>query len=176
MDFMLNLPMPVQKEVHQLGPYAYKTRKIKKFGFNTDKSDEKGHLRMLDHELRTPGEEIAFTARPKIKAQSQIFRYGRSIFCLPYQPKISVFFDLCLHWVSVVRAFNINSTILFTLLWSCIISCCWIIWQQPAEYSGVIKQLVNNLSIKFSVWDARSNYHIGCSFFCFQYRWLERGA
>ena len=32
------------------------------------------------HGLRTPGEEIAFTARPKIKSQSQIFRYGRSIF------------------------------------------------------------------------------------------------
>ena len=29
-----------------------------------------------------------------------IFRYGRSIFCLPHQ---SNFFDLCLHWVSVVR-------------------------------------------------------------------------
>ena len=55
------------------------------------------------HGLRTPGEEVAFTARPKFKSQSQIFRYGRSIFCLPYQPKISDFFDLCLHWVSVVR-------------------------------------------------------------------------
>ena len=32
------------------------------------------------HGLRTPGEEIVFTARPKIKSQSQIFRYGRSIF------------------------------------------------------------------------------------------------
>ena len=32
-----------------------------------------------DHGLRTPGEEITFTARPKIKSQSQIFRYGRSI-------------------------------------------------------------------------------------------------
>ena len=53
--------------------------------------------------LRTPGEEIAFTARPKIKSQSQIFRYGRSIFCLPHRPKISDLFDLCLHWVSVVR-------------------------------------------------------------------------
>ena len=34
----------------------------------------------LVHGLRTPGEEIVFTARPKIK--SQIFRYSRSIFCL----------------------------------------------------------------------------------------------
>ena len=56
------------------------------------------------HGLQMPGEQIAFTARPKIKSQSQIYRYGRSIFCLPHVPKISGFFDLCLHWVSVVRA------------------------------------------------------------------------
>ena len=55
------------------------------------------------HGLRTPGEEIAFTARPKLNSQSQIFRYGRSIFCLPHWPKFSDFFDSCLHWVSVVR-------------------------------------------------------------------------
>ena len=36
------------------------------------------------HGLRTPREEIAFTtAWPKIQSQSQIFRYGRRIFCLP---------------------------------------------------------------------------------------------
>jgi hypothetical protein len=49
-----------------------------------------------DHGLRTPGEEIAFIARPKTHSHSQIFRYGRSIFC----PK---FLCLCLHWVSVVH-------------------------------------------------------------------------
>ena len=48
-----------------------------------------------DHGLRTPREEIAFTARPKIHSHSQIFRYGRSIFCLPHRPKFSDFFDLC---------------------------------------------------------------------------------
>ena len=53
------------------------------------------------HGLRTPSEEITFTARPKIKSQSQIYRYGRSKFCLPHRPKISD--ELCLHWVSVVR-------------------------------------------------------------------------
>ena len=42
-------------------------------------------------------------ARPKI--QSQIFRYSRSIFCLPHRPNFSDFFDFCLHWVSVVRGF-----------------------------------------------------------------------
>ena len=64
------------------------------------------HIRNLacTHGLRTPGEKIVFTARPKIKPQSQIFRSGRSIFCLSHRPKISDFFDLCLHWVSVVRA------------------------------------------------------------------------
>ena len=56
------------------------------------------------HGLRTPGKEIAFTAWPKIKSQSQIFRYGQSIFCLPHRPKISYFFDfICLHCVSIVR-------------------------------------------------------------------------
>ena len=55
------------------------------------------------HGLRTPREEIAFTARPKIHSHSQVFRYGQSIFCLPHRPKFSDFFDLCLHWVSVVR-------------------------------------------------------------------------
>ena len=33
----------------------------------------------------------------------QIFRYGRSIFCVPHRPNFSDIFDLCLHWVSVVR-------------------------------------------------------------------------
>ena len=56
----------------------------------------------LGHGLRTPREEIAFTARPKIQSQSEIFRYGRSIFCLPHRPNFSDIFDLCLHWVSVV--------------------------------------------------------------------------
>ena len=55
------------------------------------------------HGLRTPDEEIAFTALPKINSQSQIYRYGQNIFCLPHLPKISDFFDLCLHWVFVVR-------------------------------------------------------------------------
>ena len=58
------------------------------------------------HGLRTPGEEIAFTARPKIHSYSQIFRYGRSTFCLPHRHKFSYFFELCLHWVSVVRALD----------------------------------------------------------------------
>ena len=57
----------------------------------------------LDHGLRTPREVIAFTARPKIQSQSQIFRYGRSIFYLPHRPNFSDIFDLCCHWVSVVR-------------------------------------------------------------------------
>ena len=37
------------------------------------------------HRLRMPKEELAFTTRPKIHTHSQIFRYGRTIFCLQYQ-------------------------------------------------------------------------------------------
>ena len=59
-----------------------------------------------NHGLRTPREEIAFTARPKIQSQSQIFRYGQSIFCLPQLPNFSDIFYLCLHWESAVREFN----------------------------------------------------------------------
>ena len=53
------------------------------------------------HGLWTPGEEISFTARTKIKYQSQIFRCSQSILFLPNWPKISKCFDLCLHLVSV---------------------------------------------------------------------------
>ena len=34
--------------------------------------------------------------------------YSRSIFCLPHWPKFSDIFDLCLHWVSVVRGTSNN--------------------------------------------------------------------
>ena len=60
----------------------------------------------LWYKPRTRRKEIAFTERPKIHSHSQIFRYGRSMFCLPHRPKFSDFFDLCLHWVSVVRVSN----------------------------------------------------------------------
>ena len=55
-------------------------------------------------------EEKAFTARPKIHSYSQSFRYGQSIFCLPLRPNFSDIFDLCLHWVSVVRGSNQTRT------------------------------------------------------------------
>ena len=86
-------------EVSKTGPKAEGKRK--KQNVNNYFKKYKDNCK---HGLRTPGEEISFTARPKIKSQSQIFRYGRSIFCLPHRPKISDFLDLCLHWVSVVRA------------------------------------------------------------------------
>ena len=70
---------------------------------------------VLEHGLRTPREEIAFTAWPKIQSQSQIFRYGGSIFCLPHRPKFSDIFDLCLHWVSVVRVLEQWVAILSTV-------------------------------------------------------------
>ena len=54
------------------------------------------------HGLQTHREEKAFTVRPKIQSQSQMFWYGRSIFCLPHPPNFSDIFDLCLHW-DIVR-------------------------------------------------------------------------
>ena len=57
-------------------------------------------LDTLINRLRSPREEIAFTAWPRIDSRSQIF----SIFCLPHRPNFSDISDLCLHWVSVVRA------------------------------------------------------------------------
>ena len=53
--------------------------------------------------LRTLREEISFTARPKIHYHSQFFKYGQSIFCQTHWLIFSDIFDLCLHWVSVVR-------------------------------------------------------------------------
>ena len=64
------------------------------------------------HGLRTLGEEIAFTAQPKSNSQSQILRYSQIIFCLPYRPKFSDFFDLCLHWVCVVCDSGKNNMLL----------------------------------------------------------------
>ena len=67
------------------------------------------------HKLKTPSEKIAFTVWPKIHSHSQIFRYGRSIFCLPHRPNFSDIFDLCLHWVSVVREL-IQTIVIFIFL------------------------------------------------------------
>ena len=38
--------------------------------------------------------------------RSEIFRYGRSIFC---RPNFSDIFELCLHWVSIVRGLDYSS-------------------------------------------------------------------
>ena len=65
-----------------------------------------------EHGLRTPGEEIIFPARPKIKSQSQIFTYSQCIFCLPHRPKISDFFDLCVHCVSIVHVLQYTTRVL----------------------------------------------------------------
>ena len=55
------------------------------------------------HGLRTPRKEIALTEWPKIPSHSQIFRYGKSLFFLPYRPNFSDIFDLCFHRMSLVR-------------------------------------------------------------------------
>ena len=85
------------------------------------------------HRLRTPRNESAFTAWPKTQSQSQISRYGGSIFCLPHRPNFSDIFDLCLHWVSVVRECSYSPTntvptnavsiIVTFLFWTC-----WVDW------------------------------------------------
>ena len=66
------------------------------------------------HGVRTPREEIAFTAWPEIQSQSQIVRYGQSIFYLSHRPKFSDFFDLCLNWVFIypnIHFWNMNSSV-----------------------------------------------------------------
>ena len=46
------------------------------------------------HRLRTPSEDITFTAKPKIYSHSQIFWYCQSIFCLPHRHKFLRFMPL----------------------------------------------------------------------------------
>ena len=45
----------------------------------------------------------SFYCTPKIPSRYQIFRYSRSIFCLPHRSKLSDIFNFDLHRVSVVR-------------------------------------------------------------------------
>ena len=52
------------------------------------------------HWLWTPREDSLPCTAEKIQSQSQIFRYGQSIFCLPHRPIFSDFIALWLHWVS----------------------------------------------------------------------------
>ena len=107
----------------------------------------------MTHGLRTPGEEIAFTARRKIKSQPQIYRYGRSIFCLPHRPKISGFFDLCLHWVSVVRVmtntgFSELLVYFFLLLDTCNLKRVW----ATSFLFLMTKQLSIGTCCKYTTW------------------------
>ena len=55
-------------------------------------------------------DEITFTAQPKIQSQPQLFRYGRSIFCLPHWPTFSDIFSLCLNIYSFIPFFLIPNT------------------------------------------------------------------
>ena len=68
----------------------------------------KWHFVFFDfgHELQTPCEEW-----PKIHSYSQICRCGQSIFCLSHRPKFSDFFNLYLHWVSIVCDFSYWNTV-----------------------------------------------------------------
>ena len=103
-------------------------------------------LNQFKHGLRTPREEITFTARPKIHSHSQIFRYGRSIFCLPHRPNFSDIFDLCLHWVSVVRVWKVDFFVKFYCLWICKIHSAKSAEKRPTQY------IVLWSSTQFSHW------------------------
>ena len=63
------------------------------------------------------GNSLHCTARPKIHSHSKMFRYGRSIFCLPDQPNFSDIFDLCLRWVSVVRGCSLPFPNIIVSVW-----------------------------------------------------------
>ena len=63
----------------------------------------KSNLCMRAHGLRTPGEEIAFTARPKFTPTPKFLGTAEAYFVCHIGPSFQNFFDLCLHWVSVVR-------------------------------------------------------------------------
>ena len=59
----------------------------------------------FSHGLRMPGELITFTARPKIKSQSQILSTAEAYFVC-HIGSIFQISDVCLHWVFVVRVPN----------------------------------------------------------------------
>ena len=48
------------------------------------------HTILASTEYGGPERKLVFTARPKIHFHSQIFRYGRSIFCLPHRPNFQI--------------------------------------------------------------------------------------
>ena len=108
-----------------------------------------------NHGLRTLGKEIAFTTRPKIKSQSQIYKYGRSIFCLPHRRKISGFFDLCLHWVSVVRGGN------------------YLNWLQIVAYNFQIQKRIHSGFLEH--WNSQKSLcNIWQRFSCLLDEWIEK--
>ena len=57
-----------------------------------------------------------------IYSHSQIFRYRRSIFCLPHRPNFLYAFDLCFHWMSVVRESGIRSKTMLHLQLACFVN------------------------------------------------------
>ena len=79
--------------------------RFKKYGISFMKSSTSISTFTKSFQLRKLREEI--------KSHSQIFRHGWSIFCLPHRPTFSDFFDLCLHWVSVVCACNQSKSLVF---------------------------------------------------------------
>ena len=114
---------------------------------------ENGALHRRAHGLRTTGEEFPFTEQPKMKSQSQSFRYGRSIFCLPHWPKFSDFFALFLHQVSAVRALEDTLTREISInQWnkcSCFVCTCKIEQKQMSELLVVKQTIRSSVFVQF---------------------------
>ena len=107
------------------------------------------------------GNSLHCTARPKIQSQSQIFKYGRSIFCLPHWPNYSDIFDLCLHWVSVVHGEGYQNSKYHKLcfLENCVTSIQIIIWVHKSMNIGQTQGRTKSRSCRLTT--KNSDYQIG---------------
>ena len=56
-----------------------------------------------EHGLRMPERGNCLDCTVEKQVPFPNFRHFRSIFCLPLMSTFSDFFDLCLHWLSIVR-------------------------------------------------------------------------
>ena len=50
--------------------------------------------------------EMAYKTWPRITPQSQMFNVAEAYLSATFNPDISNFFDLCLHWMSLVRGLS----------------------------------------------------------------------
>ena len=113
---------------------------------------------ILNYGLRTPSEEIVLSAWPKIKPQPKIFRYGRSIFCLPRRHKISDFFDLCLQQFSLVQVLNNELCLVFLVILSQVnLKSSLVNLYQDGPQTPILSKIVS-LSWKLDIRHCRQRY------------------